>query len=272
MNSIKNIQFVNEIVSKDSGSKADTSSLDKKKNDTSKTIKKKNSFIYKLLIITLISSLVIAGSIAVYFLVLRKPPALQVSPSPPTTPITPTCLDTCTPFETNVNDLKRIYINQKYYQDIKTDGILTKNLLDRKTNYDIFVIEEIPASEEAKYYYNKTFLCSIAISSECLNGRDEYCIPQKKVDLIEQDPSRVRNLEQKNDLENFPIPLCFFNLTDNNVITSISCHKYLSEEKINSIVLDLYFFRPSGILRLDKESRNITIQLIKMVKMTLLEK
>ena len=79
----------------------------------------------------------------------------------------------------------------------------------------------------------------------------------KKVDLIDQDPSRARNLEQKNDLENFPIPLCFFNLTDNNVITSISCHKYLSEEKINSIVLDLYFFRPSGILRLDKESRNI---------------
>ena len=82
---------------------------------------------------------------------------------------------------------------------------------------------------------------------------------KKKVDLIDQDPSSVRNLEQKDDLANFPIPLCYFNLTDNNVITSISCHKDLSEEKINSIVLDLYFFRPPGVSRLDKENENITI-------------
>ena len=159
----------------------------------------------------------------------------------------------------NVNHLISIYINQKSYQDIKIDGSLTKNFIDRKTNYYFYPLEEIPSSDKAKYFYNKTYLCSIAISSECLSGKDEYCIPKKKVDLIDQDQSHFKHLEQTNDLENFPIPLCFFNLTDNNVITSISCHKDLPKEKINSIVLDLYFFRPPGILRMDKKLGNITI-------------
>ena len=252
----------NQIGSKTEGSKS--SSINKKEKDISKTVTTKKSCLFKLLIITLISSLVIAGSIALYFLVFRKPP--DPVDTSPILNICSTCPEKLGPLEmqteyklkTNVNDLFRIYINQKYYQDIKTDGTLSNNFLDRKTDYHIYIMKEIPAPEEAEYYYNKTYLCSIAIASECLSGKDEYCIPQKKVDLINQDHSRIRNL-QNIDLSNFPIPLCFFNLTDNNVITSISCHKDLSEEKINSIVLDLYFFRPPGILRIDKKGGNITI-------------
>ena len=82
---------------------------------------------------------------------------------------------------------------------------------------------------------------------------------KKLVDLNDQDKSNLRNLQEIDNLENFPIPLCFFNLTDNNVITSISCHKKLSESKINSIVLDLYFFRPPGIKRIDQKETNVTI-------------
>ena len=159
----------------------------------------------------------------------------------------------------NVNDLKRIYINQKYYEHIKIDGFLTENIVDRKTNYDIFVIEKNEAPDEAKYFYNYTYLCAIAISSECTSSKDEYCIPKKLVDFNEQDVSTIRNLKEIDSLENFPIPLCFFNLTDNNVINSITCHKKMNESKINSIVLDLYFFRPPGIKRIDKEKTNITI-------------
>ena len=155
--------------------------------------------------------------------------------------------------KTNVNDLKRIYINQKYYEYIKIDGVLTENIVDRKTNYDIYILEKNEAPNEAKYFYNYTFLCAIAISSECVSSTNEYCIPQKLIDLNEQDNSNIRNLKEIDNFENFPIPLCFFNLTDNNVINSISCHKKLNESKVNSIVLDLYFFRPPGIKRMDKE-------------------
>ena len=161
--------------------------------------------------------------------------------------------------KTNVNDLKRIYINQKYYEYIKIDGFLTENIVDRKTVYDIFVIEKNEASDEAKYFYNYTYLCALTISSECVSSKDEYCIPKKLVDFNDQDKSNMRNLKEINDYENFPMPLCFFNLTDNNVINSIACHKKLNVSKINSIVLDLYFFRPPGIKRIDKKKTNITI-------------
>lgn len=160
---------------------------------------------------------------------------------------------------TNENDLKRIYINQRYYEDISIEGVLSHNLVDRKTNYDIYIIKKIEAKEEEKLYYNYTFYCSIAVASECVSTRDEFCLPKKLVDLNDQDYSHVRNLDESDDLENIPIPLCFFNITDNNVITGITCHKNITQSKVNSIVLDLYFFRPPGIKRMDKEKVNITM-------------
>ena len=160
---------------------------------------------------------------------------------------------------TNVNDLKRIYINQRYYEDIKFSGTLTKRLVDRKTNYDIYVISETEPDEETKYSYNKIYTCSISIASECISIKDEYCLPRKLVDLNDQDYSNVRRLEELESLENIPIPLCIFNMTDNNVILSIACHKNISNSRVSSIVLDLYFFRPPGIKRIDKEAGNITI-------------
>ena len=48
---------------------------------------------------------------------------------------------------TNKNDLKRIYINQRYYEDINVEGALTKNFVDRKTNYDIYIISETESEE-----------------------------------------------------------------------------------------------------------------------------
>ena len=165
--------------------------------------------------------------------------------------------------ETNVGDLKSIYINQRFYEDIKIDGILSQNMVDRKTNYHIYVLDEIPASDDEILFYNKTYLCAISISSECVNTQDEYCLPKKLVDFNDQDyshVSRLRRLDELQDLEKIPLPLCLFNLTDNNVIKSITCHKNLSESKINSIVLDLYFFRPPGVMRPDMKGANITIK------------
>ena len=160
---------------------------------------------------------------------------------------------------TKVNDLKRIYVNQRYYEDIKIAGSLTKRLVDRKTNYDIYVISEIDSDEETKYSYNKTYTCSIAIASECISTKDEYCLPKKLVDLNDQDYSSVRRLNKIDSLENIPLPLCIFNMTDNNVILSIACHKNITKSRVSSIVLDLYFFRPPGIKRIDKNTGNITI-------------
>ena len=37
-------------------------------------------------------------------------------------------------------------------------------------------MDKIQAINEEKYFYNFTYLCAIAISSECVSSTDEYCI------------------------------------------------------------------------------------------------
>ena len=90
------------------------------------------------------------------------------------------------------------------------------------------------------------------------------CEPKQRIDLLN---SARRNLAKKRKLEGSsnssfkdkPIPICLFNLTDNDVITSISCPESFPEDKKKSLVLDLYFFRPPGLKRLTNENVNTTI-------------
>ena len=255
------LNFENE---NDIGSKQ--SSITEKKN--AKVNKKKGKKInWKIIVFPLIGLVLITALIVI--IIKAIPRDSQITNEEKTDESTEIIIPDIGPIEmqteycinTNLNDLKRIFINQKCVEEIKIDGILSKNIVDRKTNYDIYIISETSSNEKTKNFYNKTYTCSISISSECISSKDEYCIPQKLVDLIDQDYSNERILEEEeeNGLENFPMPLCIFNLTDNNVITSIACHKNISENKINSIVLDLYFFRPPGIKRMRKQEGNITV-------------
>ena len=267
---------------------SDLDGINTNNNYKRKIIKKKNEYI-KYIIISIIIVLLLTIGIIIYIVLRKKNDKIEdIGDTTPTTidnenppkteneiivnPLNerkkipeyikeygPIEMQTEYKIKTNINDLKRIYINQKYYEDIKIDGFLTHNIVDRKTNYDIFVMDKISASDELKYFYNDTYLCAIAISSECISSKDEYCTPKKLVDLNDQNKSGLRNLKPIDNLENFPIPLCFFNITDNNVITSISCHKNISESKVNSIVLDLYFYRPPGIKRIDTNKTNVTL-------------
>ena len=146
-----------------------------------------NPFINRKTLIIIISSIVGALILAgiIILIILIKPQ----KPNPPDIPIIDpeinNKLKKLGPLEnqieyiipTNENDLKRIYINQRYYEDISIEGVLSHNLVDRKTNYDIYVIKKIEAKEEEKLYYNYTFYSSIAIASECVSTTDEFCLP-----------------------------------------------------------------------------------------------
>ena len=269
-------QKVNYEIDKNlSGSKELTNQKEEKTNQLINFKKKIN---WKYIVFPLIAIIIIAIIITLIIIFRKKPKeeeiidttiSINIKDEPKITesPIDLEDLPDLGPIEakkeykikTNVNDLKRIYINQKYYEDIKVEGSLRQILVDRKTNYDIYIISEIESDEKVKNYYNKTYLCAISIASECVSSKDEYCLPKKQMDLNDQDNSELRNLNEINNLENIPFPLCLFNMTDNNVITSITCHKNLSEAKVSLIVLDLYFFRPPGIQRINKEEGNITI-------------
>ena len=161
-------------------------------------------------------------------------------------------------FNTKIGDLKRIQVNQKYREDRVRDGENITTFLNRITNYDIYVINEQNSDEENKYYYDKLYTCAISIQSECSSSTNRNCDPKQRVDLtnsVRRNIEGKRNLEgnNNNDLKDKPIPICLFNITNNDIITSILCPESLPETKIKSIILDLYFFRPPGLKRFTNE-------------------
>ena len=165
-------------------------------------------------------------------------------------------------FNTKEGDLKRIFVSQKYTEDRLIDGEKVTTFLTRITNYDIYIISEKNSTEENKYFYDKIYECAISINSECYTSTNEECTPNPRVDLLNtvtRNTEEKRNLEENNKLKDSPIPICLFNLTNNDVITSISCPKSYPEFKKKMLVLDLYFFRPPGIKRLRKDNINDTI-------------
>ena len=162
-------------------------------------------------------------------------------------------------FSTKVNDLKRYIINENNIQDIITDGHKSKIITKRETTYDLFIISEEEASEENKIFYNKTYLAAVAIASECISTDNKICEPKKYVDLIDQNYTNLRKLDEIDDLKDIPVSLCLFNVTDNNIILSMTCPESLSQFKQNTILSDIHFLKPTLIERTNKEKRNITI-------------
>ena len=162
-------------------------------------------------------------------------------------------------FNTKVGDLKRIYVHQKYIEDRLYEGQKIIKFRDRKTNYDIFIMSESEPKSDFVNYYNKLYTAAISIVSECFGADNEDCIPETLVDLTGSNIHNTRNLEEINDLNGIPIPICLFNFTNNDVITSITCPDSFPEEKKKLMVLDLYFFRPPGLKRPNKEELNVTI-------------
>ena len=152
-----------------------------------------------------------------------------------------------TNFIFKVNDLKRVLFIKEYKVINLVDNIRTEEYLYKKTNYDIYVL-----SEE-----NKIYSASISIGSECISTINEECDPKKKVDLIDQDSSNLRNsinIEEVNDLKDIQILLCLVNFTENNNITSIVCPESLPISKKIEIILDFVKY-----LKLNDDKKEIII-------------
>ena len=158
---------------------------------------------------------------------------------------------------TKIGDLKRVSVIQKSEEEVKMNKDIIKTEIIRKTLYDIYFESEEDASEKNKIYYSKMYKGIISIRSECTMPNSEDCTPLPLIDLT----SESLNFDQMNpnEFENNSIALCLFNITDNNVITTISCPEALPENKRNEIILDLYFFRPPAVERADKKGDNITL-------------
>jgi len=163
---------------------------------------------------------------------------------------------------TTAGELKRISVTQTSTEKTKTNGNFIEIKFIRKTNYDIYIISEEEVNEENKLFYSKMYTAAISIVSECFAMDVDDCEPEKMVDLTGGKSTQNNNVRILNDVEDYkdlPIPLCIFNITDNDFITTISCPESFFESKKNEVLLDLYFFRPPAIERADKTKDNITI-------------
>ena len=236
-----------------------------------------------IIILSIVISIIVAAVVALIFLVFLKKPEdnnnntntdeiiipKTEEPNKPIdepfsviTPIYPDNyekLESEFEFNTKVGDLKRIYVNQKYEENRLYDGLQISRTKERRTNYDIFIISESEPENGYTNYYNKMYTAAISIVNECISSENENCIPETLIDLTGPEIHNTRNLEEVDDLKDIPVPICLFNLTNNDVITSIKCPESLPDNKKKSIVLDLYFFRPPGIKRPNKDEVNVTI-------------
>ena len=125
------------------------------------------------------------------------------------------------------------------------------------------MLSEEKPDEENKNFYNKKYTASILINSQCVSIKDDNCTPVKMIDISKVKSEEIQNslkyLDEILDFKDLPIPLCLFNITDNDVITSITCPEKLQKSIIQNMILDLYFFRPPAIKRPDKAKGNITL-------------
>ena len=173
-------------------------------------------------------------------------------------------LERITPLNTNAGELKYVTVVQINNETTKlNDQLITTNTI-RQTNYQVFILSEEEAKPEDQLFYNKMYTGAISIASECIITPGEKCELKEMVDLSKdkQDKRNLRLLENSDiDFKNIPIATCLFNITDNDFITSITCHKDFNELKKNEILLDLYFFRWPNIERRNSSKKNITISI-----------
>ena len=156
------------------------------------------------------------------------------------------------------NDLKSVTVVQTSNDQSKFNNQLITTDIKRETNYHIFFLSEEDAPPDDQHFYEKMYTGAIAIASECMSIGDEPCELKEMINLTkEKKTSRI--LEENKESENITLALCLFNITDNDFITSITCHENLPDMKKNEILLDLYFFRSPAIERKDKVRNNITI-------------
>ena len=158
-------------------------------------------------------------------------------------------------FNNTVGDLKRINVQQITHKNDTINGQKTHFLVYRDTTYDIFIMSEESPDENNTNFYTNKYSAVINVVKECYSQENENCEPKDYIDFSKnEDNDNLRNLEEDDDLKDVPLPLCIFNFTDNNVITSASCPESLPKTKINEMMLDFYFFRPPAIEKPQKEN------------------
>ena len=186
----------------------------------------------------------------------------EQEPAQPAQPAQPESIKKEFEISTKPRDLKEVTVIQNTTEKTLMDGGEIINNIVRKTIMDIYFISEEDAEGKNKLFFKKKYHGVVTIKEECTAEGDD-CEPQPLVDLIQANNNlrNLRHLQNSEIFKNQSVPLCLFDITDNNVITNFTCPSALSYVKRNEIILDLYFFRPPAAERPDKIGDNITLKI-----------
>ena len=119
--------------------------------------------------------------------------------------------------------LKRIKIASKSNENILVEGMNTTISLNKVIIYDISEYKQFTTGIEN----NTIYTYSILLVNKCLNTKKE--IEDWEITGI----NNFRNLEKSKEEPS----ICLFNITNNNIILSIKCPMYFSENQKSEIIL-----------------------------------
>ena len=230
-------------------------------NNAGNTPKKKPCLSLKGKILLVIGCIIVVTAIILIIVLWPKKKQETKIEKPFEKIIDPKKIETEFEFNNKLREPYQIIVEQISTEEILTNGIKTFQFVGRKTIYNIYILNETYANEDTKNYYNKTYTAAILITNQCIDTKKENCEPQEMIGLNKATKTNLRHLEDIPDFKDVPLPLCLFNITDNDVITSMLCPESLHKSIRQAMILDLYFFRPPAIKRPDKKGNNVTINI-----------
>ena len=193
--------------------------------------KKKAILLWILVPIITIAIIVLISGI-ILFLLKKESPLPPYPPHPPPEPSKK--LKNEFEIATIPGELRRISVTQKIKDETKSNGKSFFIETIRKTYYDIYIISEEEATEENELFYSNLYTAAISIVSECYSMGQDDCQPEKRVELSIKEKENNNNTKVLNNTEDYkdlPIPLCSFQITNNDFILSITCPETFSESK-----------------------------------------
>ena len=131
--------------------------------------------------------------------------------------------------------LKRIKINKKSMDNILVEGMNQNISLYKENIYDVSIYKEYGSGKEAGIAFSKKYTYSILLLKQCINTENEI-----EECEINENNNNLRYLVNNQEEE---IPFCFFDIINNNIILSIKCPEYISENKKLEIISDLDYIK-----------------------------
>ena len=220
-----------------------------------------------ILILSILGIILLAGIIAIIFLIPKKrkdeskiksseniPPGLDIK----------TAKEVFSPsFKIASKERTLTQISQKSFLTYETieEGLKSSYTILNKALYDIYTINSTSASDLEKNFYTNIYTTVITVNSLCskvsTDPENDDCQLEKNLDLNKRELNNLRRNEEDDEklIRKAILPICIVEHTDTNLIISFTCPETLTESYKADILRAFTSIKPDSIkgFELDKE-------------------